>query len=499
MALRQHRLHRLLFLVTCLAVAAAPRNASSLALTRDPSIWLRTESSVTIAWQTDTPARGRVLYGLTDALGKETELSSATSRNSSVMLTELLPGTRYFYRIATDGMTRSETSSFETAPTTPEPFRFVAFGDIGRATGPQRRIASRIEVLQPDLAILTGDIVYENGEASNFTPQYFDVYRRTIAGVPFYPSLGNHDLHTSNGRPYLDAFYLPEGPGNERYYSFDYSNAHFVALEVTEEDQTPDAAMLAWLEDDLARSAKTWKIVFFHVPVHSNLGSHGDDPTIASALEPTFNTHGVDLVLQGHNHFYSRTHPIANGIPMPPGRSREVTDPAAPIYVVTGGGGMGLDRLGRPGIGEAFARSAHHVVSVDVSEDRLALSAMDADGSVFDAMTLIKTGCDCDEAVPGSGSLALAAGAVLPNPSSGVMFFRFQQGEAADVRVSLYDVAGRKVREICTDGPLPAGTNAIRWDGLDDRGNAAPAGVYLARIETGSRAVTAKVIRIPPP
>ena len=497
MALSLHRLHRLLFLATCLVVTVAPRSASSLTLTRDPSIWLRTESSVTIAWQTDAPAKGRVLYGLTDALGRETEPSSPSSRNPSITVTELLPGTRYYYQVVTDGQTRSEMSSFETAPTTPEPFRFVAFGDIGRATGPQRRIASRIEALQPDLALLTGDIVYENGEASNFTPQYFDVYRRTIAGIPFYPSLGNHDLHTSNGRPYLDAFYLPEGPGDERYYSFDYSNAHFVALEVTEENQIPGAAMLAWLEDDLARSVKTWKIVFFHVPMHSNLGSHGDDRTIASALEPIFNAHGVDLVLQGHNHFYSRTHPIANGIPVT-SSAREVTNPGAPIYVVAGGGGMGLSRLGPPGLGEAFARSAHHVVSVDVSENRLALSAIDADGTVFDAVTLIQDGCDCEEAVPGSGSLALAAGAVSPNPSSGAMFFRFRQSEASDVRVALYDVAGRKVRELCTDGPLQPGTNAIRWDGRDDRGNEAPVGVYLARIQAGSRAVTAKVIRVPP-
>ena len=118
-----------------------------------------------------------------------------------------------------------------------------------------------------------------------FTPQYFDIYRRTIARIPFYSCLGNHDVVTSNGQAYLDAFSFPTtNSGTERYYSFDYSNAHFVSLEVTLENVAPNSAMLTWLASDLAATSKQWKIVFFHVPMYSNLGAHGDASFRAEAF-----------------------------------------------------------------------------------------------------------------------------------------------------------------------------------------------------------------------
>src|SRR5439155_1050030 len=197
----------------------------------------------------------------------------------SVGLSGLTPPSKYYSRYITGTDTHTDGSDcFRTAPATTEPFRFVAFGDIGRATPEQIQLAARIDSLNADLGILTGDIIYEGGEAANFTPQYFDIYRKTIARIPFYSCLGNHDVVTANGQPYLDAFYFPTAnSGTERYYSFDYSNAHFASIEVTLENVAPNSAMLAWLSSDLAATNKQWKIVFFHVAMYSNLGAHGVD------------------------------------------------------------------------------------------------------------------------------------------------------------------------------------------------------------------------------
>jgi len=60
--------------------------------------------------------------------------------------------------------------------------------------------------------------------------------------------------------------------------------------------------------------------------------------------------------------------------------------------------------------------------------------------------------------------------------------------------LELYDVRGRRVRRLF-DGP-----GAVRarttWDGLDDRGNPTPAGLYFARLVSGGERATAHVVRV---
>jgi 3',5'-cyclic AMP phosphodiesterase CpdA len=473
-------------------VALLPRDVHALTLTRYPSIWLRTEASVTIAWQTDTSAPGKVLYGLTPDLGTEVS-APGIARDQSVSLVCESPGSRYYYRVVSGTDTLNAAGDFfETAPSTIGPFRFLAFGDIGRATTEQIQVASRVEQLDPDLAILTGDIIYEAGEAQNFTPQYFDIYRSTIARVPFYPSLGNHDIGTSFGQPYLDAFYLPPGPGNERYYSFDYSNAHFACIEVVAENQAPNAAMLAWLDADLAATGKTWKFVFFHIPMYSNPGGHGGDPSIAAALDPILSFRGVDLVFQGHNHFYTRTYPIVGGAVVGAAQNPNYVNPPGPIYIVTGGGGRSLYALGPALAYEAISRSTYHVTSVDVDQNRLILTAVERDGTVVDMMTVTKAVATAVDLPPESGARTAVRVSASPNPSSGEIRFRFSG--AAPIRVLLYDVGGRLVREI--GSTAGQGPNTIAWDGQDQKGRAVPAGLYIARVEAGDRAATIKLIRL---
>lgn len=378
-----------------LAVSAilAPAPASAVSLTRYPWINKLTPSSVLIAWQTDTPATGTVLYSedLSYSLSAD---DPTTTVDHAVTITGLDAGTLYFYKVVcgADTLTLGE-DSFTTAPPPTTPFLFVAFGDIGLASADQIAIAAEIETLAPDFGILTGDIIYDTGQAASFTPQYFDIYKPTIARVPFYTALGNHDLLTLNGQPYLDAFHLPtnSATGTERYYSFDYGNAHFVCLEVTVENTTPDATMLAWLDQDLAGSGKLWKFVYFHVPAYSNEGGHGGDPTIAAALEPIFLARGVDVVFQGHNHFYTRTYPLVNGVPANVLSNPVYTNPSGPVWITTGGGGKSLYALAAPASIEAFSVSQYHVVAVGVVGNQISLAALTASDVILDVMTITKS------------------------------------------------------------------------------------------------------------
>ncbi|HYR52434.1 MAG TPA: metallophosphoesterase [Candidatus Dormibacteraeota bacterium] len=363
--------------------------ASGTTLTRHPSLWRVTTNSILIAWETDVPSPGKVLYGTTPALGSEAP-DAATGTVHSVTLTGLDPATRYFYKVvaAAESLTAGD-DTLHTAPPGAAPFRFVAFGDCGVADANQYAVAARVDSLNPDLGLILGDVIYEGGEAANFTPRYFTPYASIISRAVFYPVVGNHDIVTANGQPFLDAFYLPTNSknGSEKFYSFDYGNAHFVAIDGNDKY---NADMYDWVEEDLAATTKRWKIVYFHQPMYTEPSSHLSDLDLQFYLEPIFMGHGVDLVLQGHNHNYCRTYPIANGAAVDTAQGSSYRNPGGIIYVVAGGGGRGLyPFIGHdPVIRSAF--SVFHTLAVDVVGDSLYVQAVLPNGTVFDSFSIVK-------------------------------------------------------------------------------------------------------------
>lgn len=72
-----------------------------------------------------------------------------------------------------------------------------------------------------------------------------------------------------------------------------------------------------WLRDVLERNTRKWTVVMFHYPVYSagisGSGLARGNPQIRSAWGPVLEEHDVDLVLQGHDHAYSRGYRTANG------------------------------------------------------------------------------------------------------------------------------------------------------------------------------------------
>ena len=62
----------------------------------------------------------------------------------------------------------------------------------------------------------------------------------------------------------------------------------------------------------------------------------------------------------------------------------------------------------------------------------------------------------------------------------GVSLVHFSVAKAGRVQVSIYDVTGRKVRNL-SDRVFPAGEHTIQWDGSDDAGSKVARGVYFVR------------------
>jgi len=82
-----------------------------------------------------------------------------------------------------------------------------------------------------------------------------------------------------------------------------------------------------------------------------------------------------------------------------------------------------------------------------------------------------------------------------PNPASATATLRFDLPRESSVRLSIYDVAGRRVREL-DSGVRTAGDHAITWDLRDTSGRAVASGVYFARLEVEGRAATRKIMTL---
>jgi hypothetical protein len=101
------------------------------------------------------------------------------------------------------------------------------------------------------------------------------------------------------------------------------------------------------------------------------------------------------------------------------------------------------------------------------------------------------------EEVTGVGGGAAPSASFLsqnhPNPFSASTHIAFGLREDADVRIRIYDVAGRLVRDL-VDGRYAADRHLVSWDGRDDAGRAVAGGVYFYRIDAGAFVETRKLL-----
>jgi len=82
-----------------------------------------------------------------------------------------------------------------------------------------------------------------------------------------------------------------------------------------------------------------------------------------------------------------------------------------------------------------------------------------------------------------------------PNPFNPRTTFRFGLPDRDHVRLAVYDVQGRLVTTL-VEHVHESGTYSVAWDGQDDRGAKAPAGVYFVRLMVGSDVETRSVVMI---
>jgi len=183
--------------------------------------------------------------------------------------------------------------------------RFAVIGDTGTGDKHQYQIAALLKNYYDrypfDFVLMMGDNLYGGESPDDYEKKFSRPYQPLLEkDVKFYAALGNHDDPAQR-------FYEKFNMGGERYYSFKAPKAgvRFFALD----SNYMDKKQLDWLEKELQASGSDWKICFFHHPLYSSGKKHGPSEELRTVLEPLFVKYGVDVVLQGHEHFYERLQP----------------------------------------------------------------------------------------------------------------------------------------------------------------------------------------------
>lgn len=250
-----------------------------------------------------------------------------------VTVTGLEPNTTYYYTVEKNGV-QTEVETYETQSFDTVKMLYVGDPQIGASKGqPQggetlaaesgaANTAARNDAFgwnrtleaalaqDPDVSFIisAGDQVNKTGQAKE--EEYAGYLSPDVlAGLPVATTIGNHD---SLNADYMYHFNNPNATeygatqaGGDYYYS--YSNGLFIVLNtnnynVAEHEQAIQEAIAS---DPNA----AWRIVTIHQDIYGSGLDHSDTDgmILRTQLTPIFDEYDIDVVLQGHDHTYSRS------------------------------------------------------------------------------------------------------------------------------------------------------------------------------------------------
>ncbi len=351
-----------------------------------PYLQYPTPTTMVVRWESSKDAESIVEYGLEVPLGNTA--TGNTGVYNEVTLSGLQPDTAYHYRVRSTtpigGNIKSDIFHFRTPPAEETAFNFVVICDTQSNPQVVNTIANLAYRHRPAFTLLGGDLVTDGRNKSHWTEHFFPNMAALNSNVPLIPALGNHE---NNADFYYDYFTMP---APEYYYKFSYSNLDVFVLD-SEKDMGPGSEQYQWLDQQLAESAATWKIIMHHKPPYSSdENDYGDTYTRQSSYGDTrmrpitalYDQYDVDIVWSGHIHTYERTFPMEGGAVVAEGGT---------VYMITGGGGGGLEYAApSPPRFSANTLNDHHYTHVMVNGGQLSAHVYDVQGRLFDTFTLEK-------------------------------------------------------------------------------------------------------------
>jgi hypothetical protein len=160
----------------------------------------------------------------------------------------------------------------------------------------------------PGTVMAVGDLAYPDGTKENF-----DCYDRTWGRVKdrTRPAPGNHEFHSPGASFYFQYFGPAAGDPKDGFYSYDLGTWHIIVLNsecVEVGGCEAGSREEKWLRADLAAHPVACTLAYFHKPLFSSGGAHGDDLALKPFWQALYDAN-ADVVISGHDHDYERFAP----------------------------------------------------------------------------------------------------------------------------------------------------------------------------------------------
>jgi 3',5'-cyclic AMP phosphodiesterase CpdA len=254
-----------------------------------------------IQGQSETEASVPLLLGITD---------SNHTYCYRAKLTGLQIGATYEYEIyCRDESQWSQTYTFE-IPENKEGLTFLVAGDAQIGAGDVEEDAASwaktLEVgmqLAPEASFLIslGDQTDSTDESEAVEESLAFRSPTTLKSLPMAVNQGNHEAKNS--------LYARQYQREGKYgieYEFLYDQVLFISLDCFTDDY---ASQANYLREVVKAHKAEWIVVTLHYSLFSE-GTHVNDKNVAAYREyfaPIFSECGVDVVLSGHDHSYTRS------------------------------------------------------------------------------------------------------------------------------------------------------------------------------------------------
>ena len=277
-----------------------------------------TTSSIRVLWQMaeeTKPTTAIVWYG-TD----KDNLSDSIITDSGWMvedegymhivdLTGLQANTRYYFQVG-DSLRRCDAiCSTHTAPEAGTAYRIFTISDIhGNSCNNWSNMQDFICNLNPQLAMMNGDIVSDVGADRNWNSYFFTPGAQFLACTPTMSSAGNHETGVPKEKrwsSFYDYFWqFSHGesedaitdPRGEGYFSFPYGNAQMIVININGDASSPNflpgSQQYQWLDETLEASTSPWIFIFGHVGIYTS-GYHGQWSEEPKQVAPLLEKHAA--------------------------------------------------------------------------------------------------------------------------------------------------------------------------------------------------------------
>lgn len=438
-----------------------------------------------------------------------TQTDSAVNglKSCKATMTDLKENTTYLYRVGNDEKW-SDTYSFTTqALGQDQEFSFLFAGDpqIGASgnsaadtTNWQNTMSRSLQAFpQTSFLLSAGDQV--NSRDSDTEYEGF-LSPDAMRLIPLATNVGNHD----NGSERYTSYYnmpnvsdkgVTTGSGSGDYW-FMYNGMLVMSIN---SNNTDTAVHRAFLQETLNNHQEaTWTVVTFHHSTYS-VANHYSDSDIQkrrTELSPVFSELGIDVVLMGHDHYYTRTYmmngcnaviPEGNDVTKGEKAPESVTNPAeGQVFYLTANSASGSKYYARNGqlasgwpeyVAVQDQSNKTTITNVTVTRNSFTVDTYYTDKDVLqkmDSFTIYRTE-DPTIRVPQTetGKITIQDGKAF-NPMTGVSAQDYEGNDITElVHVTVYNAdTGEQVQYVDTS---KTGNYRIVYDVTDTYGKTASA------------------------